>query len=908
MLHGREGELARIRTLVDGARHGRGGALVVSGEAGAGKSTLLQAARPDLADLLTLHTQGVESEAPLPFAALQRLLQPLRPLVDRLPPPQARALRVVLGEELGDGIDRFLAFLATLNLLAEAAAEQPVLAIVDDAHWLDDASAAALLFVARRLQQEPVALVFGVREGDARTIDTGDLPTLRVSRLGLSAALDLLRERTGDEVSSEVAAQLVAGTGGNPLALTELCGVLTPDQLRGRAPLPQRLPVTRTLERVFLDRARRLTRDAQRLLLVAATDDSGRIAVVLGAGAEIGLSSDALAELESSGLLQAQDDLVQLRHPLVRSAVYSAATTVERREAHAALATVLTHEEDADRRAWHRAASVDEPDASVVAELEAAAVRAEQRGGHEAASSAWVRAAELSSVPADRGQRLHRAAQAAWLAGRPARARPLADATLAAVSDPVLHSDVVRLRARIEWNTGSTRLGHRMVLEGARDVAPYDADRARELALFAAALASFGGDSGIGIDAAQFAALPERPTGRQACCAEILLSLRASADSRWAEAAQTARRAREAAAQLELGDQDLLPNLAIAAMQVGDHATAGTCHQQMLTRGRDAGAVFIVLYALTRLPWTGIPTGDWSGAALQATEAASLAEHTGQPGLLAAPLCWSLLIAAYRGDDAYDDLWSRIDPLLRSSELGTLKLLIRDVTHWARGVRASPRSAAAFHHLAQISHHTTQRLAAVDRVEAAVHADQMQTARLWAEDLQRFADCTGQPWALAAALHGRAVLAGRSGDDGTDALFDSALAVHAETDRPFDRARTQLAYGEHLRRARKRVASRDHLRAALETFEDLRAAPWSERAAQELRASGETTRKRDVSTMTDLTAQELQVAHLVRRGLTNKEVAAHLFVSPRTVDFHLRNVFAKTGVTSRVELARLALD
>jgi DNA-binding CsgD family transcriptional regulator len=906
VLHGRDGERARIARLVDEAREGHGGALTVFGEAGTGKSALLSAIVDEHATRMrVLRTQGVESEAPLPFASLQRLLQPLMPLADRLPAPQARALRVVFGEEAGEGSDRFLTFLASLSLLAEAAEESPILVVVDDAHWLDDASAAALLFIARRLQQEPVALLFGAREGDVRAFDAGDLPALHLAGLDLQAVTALLRDETGAGVSAEVGAQLLASTDGNPLALTELPRVLSPEQLTGRAALPGRLPVTSTIERVFLDRARRLSADAQRFLHLVAADDSGRLATVSAAAARRHIAVDALGELEASGLLRVQNRELRLRHPLVRSAVYSASTSVERRQAHAALADVLTLEEDSDRRAWHRAASVDEPDAAVVAELDAAAVRAEQRGGYEAAAAAWERAAELCADQEPRGERLYRAARGAWLSGHPVRARHLADTALNAVSDPLLRADVVRLRARVEWNTGSVKLGHRMILEGARAVAPHDPDRAREMAMFAAALAAFGGNSGVDIDPAAFAVLPDQPTMRQRCFAELLLALRAIVAGDQPKATRLARQAFATGEHLELGDQDLLPNLGIAALQIGDALTSGEYHHHLLTRARNTGAIVMVLYSLTRLAFTDIPAGEWSTATARQNEAVRLGEGTGQQGLVTGPLAWLLLVAALRGDDSYDELLARVEPALESEPLGTLDVLIRDVTRWAKGTRASPRSASAFHHLAQMSHHIVQRMAGIDRIEAAVHADQMETARLWIDDLTRFGAETQQPWASAIAAHGRAVLASLSGAPEANTLFEEALGLHAQGGRPFDRARTQLAYGEHLRRNRQRVAAREHLRPALEVFADLRATPWVERAAQELRASGETARKRDVTTTTDLTPQELQVAQLVQRGLTNKEVAAQLFVSPRTVDFHLRNVFTKTGVTSRVELARL---
>jgi DNA-binding CsgD family transcriptional regulator len=321
----------------------------------------------------------------------------------------------------------------------------------------------------------------------------------------------------------------------------------------------------------------------------------------------------------------------------------------------------------------------------------------------------------------------------------------------------------------------------------------------------------------------------------------------------------------------------------------------------------------MVLYALTRLGITDIPFGRWTAGAVRQAEALRLGEGTGQPGLSVMPAVWLLLLAAYRGEDTYAEQLEVVETHLEAQSTGTLDTLARDVTRWAKGVHASPRTEAGFHHLAQMNHHVGRRLASIDRIEAAAHTGQFDTARLWVEDLEHFHAATGATWAAAAAAHGRALLTTldeNAGDrDVADAHFDAALGLHKLQPHPLALARTRLAYGEHLRRTRRRVAAREHLRAAVEIFEDLKAVPWAERAAQELRASGETARRRDdTSTEVQLTPTELQVAELVQRGLSNREVAAQLFVSPRTVDFHLRNVFAKTGVTSRTELAQLSFD
>ena len=911
MLVGRGSEQARLARLLEAARSGSGGALVLVGEPGSGKSALLEDLLAGAEGMTVLRTQGIESEAPLAFAALQRLLRPLLPLVDQLPAPQARALRVALGEELGENAgaasDRFLVFLGALSLLAEAAETRPVVAVVDDAHWLDDASAAALLFVARRLQLEHVALVFAARTGDVRTFDAGELETVTLAGLDLAAGTELLRAQTGVEVSVEVAAQLLASTGGNPLALVEVPRALAAEQLADGSLLPGRLPVTGTVERVFLSRARRLSHDAQLLLLVAAADDSARLATVLQATATLGADPEALAEVEESGLVTVADDQLALRHPLVRSALYGAAPSGERRRAHAALAAALTREGDADRRAWHRSSSVVEPDESVVADLVEAAERSGRRGGHEAASAAWARAAELSSDSARRARYLFAGSMAAWISAHPDRARSLVDNAVAGTSDPPLLADARRLRGRIEWNTGSLRLANRMLLEAAAEAADHDPVRAREIAAEAVAIAAWGGDSGASVDASSLVPSPaDDAPARERAYDQLLRGLTHVVAGDYAGAAVPLRRAFAIHEELP-EDYELLPNLSIAAFHLGELHRSEAYLNRLLAEARNTGVLVMVLYALTRLAMIDLAVGRWSDAASNATEAVTLGEVTGHEVLADAPRAILLLLAARRGEETFDGLAPHLEVATARGAAGILDVLLRDVVHWAHGVHPGSTPASAFHRFAQMSHDVPKRMAGVDRIESAVRADQTEAARLWVDDLAGFAAATGQVWAAAVAEHGEALLA----DPGTaESHFVKALELHdqvGQTGRQFDRARTQLAYGEFLRRSRRRVDARTQLRAALEVFEDLRARPWAERAAQELRASGETARKRDDAGDATLTPQERQVALLVQRGMSNREVAGQLFVSHRTVDFHLRNVFAKTGVTSRLELAQLTL-
>ena len=879
---------------------------MVRGLPGVGKSALLADAAARASGMWVLRVRGVESESPLAFAALHRLLRSVLPHLDALPGPQARALRIAFGVEEGPDADRFRVFLATLSLLAEAAVHIPVLAVVDDAQWLDDASSAALLFAARRVQDEPVGLLFAARDGDVRRFDAADVPEVAVGALDSAAAADLLAERAGAPVPVEVAHRLVARTGGNPLALVELAEAVPREALTGAAPLPAKLPVTEGVERAFLDRVRELPSPAQALLLVAAADESGRLATIREAAAGLGATEQALDAVERSGLVQVRDGQLELRHPLVRSAVYGAATSGERRRAHAALAAALPAEQDTDRRAWHRAAAATGPDETVAVELDRAAERARGRGGQEAAAAALERAAELTPQAGDaRAVRRYRAAMAAWLGGQPIRARALAEAALLDAEEPCLRADIARLRARVEWNTGSVQLGHRMLLRAAREVAPHEPGRAREMALIGAAIASVGGDSDVGIDLKALVPAATEEDPRAVRCVDALMrGLDALSREEWATAGPLLRRAFALAEPVGALDVDVLANLGVAAMQLGDDEAVLHFHTVLLTRARDADAMILVLYALTRRALGGITTGQWTAAANDAAEALQLGEATGQPALTGLPLAWLALLAALRGEKAAEAHLAAAERVLADHSAGTLAPITRAAVAWAKAELARAQPASSLHHLRQMPSLLVRRMVAIDPIDAALRSGDRDSARVELAELESFAAATGAAWAAAAAEHGRALL---TPDGDAERYFERALAHHARSPRRFDRARTELAFGEHLRRIRRRVDARSHLRAALETFEEVGAAPWAERARQELRASGETARRRDDSPPTELTPQELQVARLVAEGLSNRDVAARLFVSPRTVEFHLRNVFAKAGVTSRAALAHLPL-
>ncbi|HYN71306.1 MAG TPA: AAA family ATPase, partial [Nakamurella sp.] len=909
-----ERERERVTGLLDEARDSRGGALVVHGPPGVGKSALLADGVAHAEGMQVLRTQGIESESPLAFAALQRLLRPAMRYAERLPAPQATALRAAFGEADDRATDRFLVFLAALSLLAEAAEEAPVLCVIDDAHWLDDASAAALLFVARRLGPERVALLFAARDGDLRRFDSGELPELTLGGLDVAAADRLLSERAGAPVSADVRDRLMAQTGGNPLALVELPVALTPGQLTGREQLPAQLPLTQGVQRVFLDRCRRLSPSAQTVLCVAAADDTTRVSVVRQAADVLGAGPAAFTEAEGSGLLRIVGAEIEFRHPLVRSAIYQGAATLTRQQAHGALARVMTGPQDADRRAWHLAAAVDEPDENVVAALDQAAGRAATRGGYEAASAAFERAAELTRDETARTVRLFAAATNAWLAAQLPRAMRLANDARVGATDPVLHADLDRLRGRIEFTVGSVPAGIRIWDQAARGVVATDPQRAREIGMLATAGSTFLPEPDrTDLDPAELLASPSQDTSSRArCFTNLLIGFHHLNHDGLAAATVSLREAITLGENLD--DTDLFTNLGIATFHLGDDDGFRRCFTRLLTRSRDSGAIGLVLFALPRLAIADLSAGNWTGAVANATEAVQLARSTGQPALSAMPLAQLALYAALRGDADYESLITELGQVTTEQPAGILGVLVQDTQMWAQGSHAAltGQPAEALHHFEQMTQPTLTRLAAYDRLDVATRAGHLDTAARWLSDLERFADTVETPHARTVVAYGRALLAAKDSPATAEGFFQQALGdqpmgYQPGAARPFERARTHLAYGEFLRRSRRRVDAREQLRTALQMFDDLGATPWAQRAEQELRGSGETARKRDASTVVALTAQERQVAVFVAEGLSNREVAAKLFLSPRTIDFHLRNVFAKTGVTSRTGLARLEL-
>ena len=797
--------------------------------------------------------------------------------------------------------------MAVLSLLGEAAEERPLLCLVDEAQWLDRSSAEALAFAARRLEAEGVVCLFAARDGDPRDFPAPGLPELRLQGLDPEAAAALLAG-TGLDLPAEVVERLVERTGGNPLALLELPGSLAPDQLAGRVALEDVLPLTTRLERTFGERVRSLPEEARTLLLVAAAETTGDPAVVLRAGARLGVGAAALDQAESAGLVRTGDGRLVFRHPLVRSAAYRTATLSARQAAHRALAEVLGGEDAADQRAWHLATATIGPDEAAAAGLEDSAERARRRGGHAAAAAALERAAELSGDDRERGRRLAAAATAAWLAGQADRAAALVDRAEPLATELRTQATVAHLRGSIEASRGNALDAAAMLVAGSELAATVDPSQALQMLVEASEIASYAGD-----------VTPTAELGRRAAAlpvadkageflSDLLQGMGRVAEGDGAAGAPLLRRAIALAGSLE--QPRLLLWAGVAAFFVGENAAGDALYARAVARARRDGAVGLLPRALEYQAPVELAAGRLGAAVASATEGLRLARDTGDDTSACRHLATLAHVAAIQGDEdacqahaaeALDRAAARglgLPATLAGYALGLLDLgLGRPAEALARLQRllaAGPGAGSPFFAVYTVP----------DLVEAAVRSGQPEAAAAPLAAFEQLATMAGAPEPLAQLARCRGLL---GPDERAATQFEEALALHDGQGRPFDLARTELAYGEALRRARRRAEARTHLRAAADTFGRLGAAPWAERAGNELRATGERARRRDPSTLGQLTPQELQIVRLVGEGATNREIGAQLFLSRRTIDYHLRNVFVKLGVSSRAELIRLQL-
>jgi DNA-binding CsgD family transcriptional regulator len=910
VLFGRKAECAAVEGLIAATGSSRSGALVVRGEPGVGKSALLEHAIEQAADMRVLRWGGIEAECELAFAALHQLVRPILDCRAQLAEPQAAALAGALGLSRASVVDRFLIGVAVLSLLAEAAEDAPLVCVIDDAQWLDRPSTDALTFAARRLDAEGVVLVFAARDGELRRFEAQGLPELTLEGLGAEAAGSLLAERVPSKLAAGVRDRVVESAGGNPLALIELAGLLSAGQLAGRAPLPDPLPHSAQIEQIYLDRARQLPAPAQLLLLLVAADDTGSLATVLDAASALRVEPEALDAAEAAGLVRASHARVEFRHPLVRSTVYADATFAQRQTVHRALADVFAGEQDADRRAWHLAAASPGHDDEVAHELEQTARRARRRSGFAAAARALERAAELSSDDEARGRRLVAAAQDAWLAGGPDQALEMLDRARGLVSDLLVRADLMHLRGTVELRCGVPAEAATILAAGAAEVAPIAPTKAIEMLAEAAQAASYAGDAAQIVEfGRRAAALPADDDPDRRFTVMVIVGVGNLLAGNPARGAPQLREALGLAAGFQ--DPRRLVHAGACAGYIGEEVTEHELYGRAVARAREFGAVATLPYVLEYLARSEAVDGRYAAAAAHATEGLRLARETGQQNSVCHLLASLALIAALQGraDECRAHATQALE-LATARGLGYQSAL----AEWAlaRLDLGLGQPAEALARLAGLAaagpgtgHPFVKLVSAPELVEAAVRTGDAATAQAALGEFERFARETATPWALALLARCCGLLAA---GDAAERHFLEALRLHGEGARPFDRARTELVFGEYLRRDGRRTQARAHLRSALDGFERLGAGAWAERARDELRASGETARKRSPSALDQLTPQELQITRLVAEGATNKEVATRLFLSPRTIDYHLRKIFIKLGISSRAELIRSSVE
>ena len=899
---GRAREREALDRLLDGVvEERRGGVLVVHGEPGVGKTALLEYTVAAARRFRIARTSGVEAEMELPFAAVQQLCSPFFELRERLPDPQQHGLDVAFGLSTGPAPNPFLVGLGILGLLAEAAEEQPLVCLVDDGQWLDSASARTLAFVARRLLAEKIALVFATRDlGEA----LAGLPDLQVGPLSRRDARALLESVLPARLDESVEERIVAETRGNPLALLELPRGLSPTQLAGGFGLPTTAPLSAGIEDRYTRRLATLPSDARRLLLVAAADPVGDPSLVWRAAEPLGIPESAAHTVESEHLL-ALSPRVVFRHPLVRSAVYGSADLTERREVHRALADVTDPEVDPDRRAWHRAQAASTPDEDVAAELERSAGRARARGGLAAVAAFLERAAALTPGSAQRAQRRLAAAGAKRDAGDLEGALELLVDIDAGASDELTPARVELLRGQIALEQRRGGEAGRLLLSAARRLERLDPELARETYLEALAGAMSSDVEVVGGAPAVAAAARAAPPGSVPPRAvDVLLDAFAiRLTDGYPAAAPTLARALELLLATEVPDEDVSRWLSVSSTRNGDIVAHEMWDDEASHRlaarqvqvARDAGALVHLQFALSFLARSHMLAGDLSAAALTIGEARSIAEATGNPPLVNAPM----ILAAWRGDESHALELIEATSEEAASRRWTSNNYARSVLYNGLGRHEEARDAArdAFQpdpigygvylvpELAEAASRTADRVL-------------LESALEWLSERTRV---LRSGWASGIEARVRALL---SDGEVADSLYLQSIDYLTGTRVRVELARTHLVYGEWLRRERRRRDAREHLRTALEAFTGMGVEAFARRAERELLATGERARKRTVDTLDQLTPQESQIARLAADGHTNREIAAQLFISASTVEYHLRKVFRKVGVKSRTQLAQ----
>jgi DNA-binding CsgD family transcriptional regulator len=899
MLVGRERQQEAVADVLERARSGESAALALVGEPGIGKTALLDHAAEQASGMQLLRARGVESETQIPFASLLELLRPALGMLERIPAPQAVALESALALRPARAQERFAVGAATLSLLATYAEEGAVAVLVDDAHWLDRPSAEALLFAVRRLVADPIAVLIAVREGEPSLLDGADLPTLSIGGLSREEAASLL-----DGLAPDAASRLHDATAGNPLGLLELARdaeelALAPDG----APLV----VSARISRAFLRRAGNLSEPERRALLLAATSDSGDLALLERAASRLDVELATLSAAELIGLVSLRTGSVEFRHPLARAAIYADARPDERRAAHRALASALP-DRDVDRRAWHLAAAATGVDEQASAALEQAGVRARERSAYASAALAFERAGRLTSDGGRRARLVFTAAEESWHAGSVRRAVALLDEARASSGEDASVLDIDELAGHIAARQGPVMRGHAILTAAAEHAEP---ERAIAMLAEATAACFFAGNP------AEMLAIADRVQRLLTDGASVrarFLALIAIGMARIAggDAAAGSEAIQEAVGLAggspELSDDLLLlPWLALAPIFLREAGTGRALLDHALEGARARSAIGALPLVLDLIALDHATTEGWAVAEATYLEAIGLARETGQKTDLVFGLSGLARLHARRGRES--ECRANVAEALELSEhLGTRLHEVWAIEALAMLELGGGEALRAVEHL----EHQQRLLEALgitdpdmspapELIDACCRLGRAEEARRHADEFSAAAGAKGQPWSIARALRAQGLVAE---DDRFASIFEEALDHHAKTPDAFEAARTQLAYGERLRRARHRKLAREQLRAALERFETLDARPWTERARTELGATGETLHRRDPSTIDELTPQELQIALLLAGGKTTREAAAAMFLSRKTIEYHLGHVYLKLDIHSREELAR----
>jgi DNA-binding CsgD family transcriptional regulator len=904
-LLGRRREQAVLERLLETAREGHGGVLVVHGEPGVGKTALLEYALEAAKDFRVVRTSGVEGETELDYAALQHLCSPLLSLIERLPDPQRDALNVAFGLSPGRPPSPFLVGLAALGLLSEAAEERPLLCMVDDAQWLDDASGAALAFVARRLLAERIAFTFATRSLGVRLLR---FPQLRVDPLGRRDARALLESVLPARLDESVLERIVAETRGNPLALLELPRGLTPAQLAGGFDLPPALPLSAGIEESFRRRLARLPRDAHRLLLLAAAEPVGDPALLWRAAHQLGIPETTTGAVESEGLLTV-DGQVAFRHPLVRSAVYGAAEPNERRVVHRALADATDPQIDPDRRAWHRAQAASVPDEEVAAELDHSAARAQARGGFAAAAAFLERSVALTVDPMRRAARALRAADTKRLTGALDSALGLAAVADRGPLDDLQRAQLDVLLGRIAFAGNRGNDASPLMLKAASRLEHVDSRLAHETYLDALIAALFAGrlavDANVRVVAEAARAAPR--SEEAAPPSELLLDgLALLITDGWTSGTAVLKQAIKA---FRADDVDVAERLRWswvaggAAGVIWDYENWDVLTAREERLARDAGALTVLPITLSIRAGVRALAGDVAEASFLVDQVQVVTDASDNRRFPNA----ALLVAAFRGEER--EARQLAEAITEDSSARGEGLALA-VASWATAVlcnglgRYEDAFRAATDALEDPNDLWYSGWAMIELIEAASRTGKPEQAQPALEQLVERADASGTDWALATQARCRALL---SGVDEAEALYREAIGRLLPTPLRVDLARARLLYGEWLRRQSRRVDARNELRTAYEMFTDFGMNAFAERARIELQATGEHARKRSLDTLGQLTPQEEQIARLAVEGHTNREIATQLFISASTVEYHLHKVFRKLGVKSRAQLARRLL-